>query len=341
MYSIGLDISKATISIHVSLNSLDLEIENSAKGLKSFYSKLKKLYKKELEKVVFVYEPTGSYSALITKFCANKNIKAFIINPKQSSNFAKALGYRSKSDKIDAKMLSLSISIAKQSEIKVPVINATAEDIKELMSYYIFTVKQRVAVQNHHEALNVKDGNSYALKDLKKRIKEMKQKEDEIIQKIDDIIKEDDKLLNDYENIKTIPGIGTITAIVLLHLFIKYPQANQKQIVSLVGLDPVIKESGTSLNSKPRISKSGSRLYRGVLFMATMVSIKYNDQMRTFYDRLKTNGKHSTVAQIAVMRKLVVIAHSLYKNNSKYDVQVYQLACGSTQTKSENKEVFA
>jgi len=26
----------------------------------------------------------------------------------------------------------------------------------------MFTVKQRVAVQNHHEALRVKDGNSYA-----------------------------------------------------------------------------------------------------------------------------------------------------------------------------------
>ncbi len=63
----------------------------------------------------------------------------------------------------------------------------------------------------------------YALmKIIKKRVKELKQKEDEIIN-------EDEKLLNSYNNIKTIPGIGTITAIVLLHLFIKYPQANQKQ----------------------------------------------------------------------------------------------------------------
>jgi transposase len=339
MYSIGLDISKSLISVHVPLNSLDLEIENSAKGLKSFYSKLKKLYKKELEKIVFVYEPTGSYSSLITKFCANKNIKAFAINPKQSSNFAKALGYRSKSDKIDAKMLSLSISVAKPNEIKIPVINKTAEDIKELMSYYMFTVKQRVAMQNHYEALRVKDGNNYALKDLKKRVKQMKQKEDEIIQKIDEIIKEDDKLLENYENIKTIPGIGTITAIVLLHLFIKYPKANQKQIVSLVGLDPVIKESGTSLNAKPKISKSGSRLYRGVLFMPTMVAINYNEQMRAFYDRLKSNGKHSTVAQIAVMRKLVVIAHSLYKNNMSYDANVYKKACG-VKDKSKVEEVL-
>ena len=39
--------------------------------------------------------------------------------------------------------------------------------------------------------------------------------------------------------------------------------------------------------------------------MATMVAIKFNEQMRDFYNRLKDNGKHSTVAQIAVMRKLI------------------------------------
>ncbi len=63
--------------------------------------------------------------------------------------------------------------------------------------------------------------------------------------------------------------------------------------------------------------------------------------MKTFYTRLKANGKHSTVAQIAVMRKLIVIAHSLYKNNCEYDAEVYKKACGITQSKSENKEVIA
>ena len=70
----------------------------------------------------------------------------------------------------------------------------------------------------------------------------------------------------------------------------------------MTGLDPIIKDSGTSVKSKPRISKAGIKLYRGSLFMATMVAIK-------------DNGKHSTVAQIAVIRKLIVIAYSLYKNN--------------------------
>jgi len=341
MYSIGLDVSKASLSIHVPLNSLDFEIKNTLKDLKSLYAKLKKLYKKDIDKLVFVYEPTGSYSSLLTKFCALKNIKSFIINPKQSSNFSKALGYRSKSDKIDAHMLSQAISIAKEREIKVPVINATAEDIKELMSYYMFTVKQRVAVNNHHEALSSKDGNTYALKDLKKRIKELKLKEAEILEKIKDIIQEDDEIAQGYSNIKTIVGIGEVAGIVLIHLFIKYPNANKNQIVSLTGLDPVIKDSGTSVKSRPRISKSGSKLYRAVLFMATMVSIKYNNEMKEFYDRLKENGKHSTVAQIAVMRKLIVIAHSLYKNNTQYDKELYNKACGKIKTIEAEKELVA
>ena len=341
MYSIGLDISKASISVHVPVNSLNLEIDNTIVALKALYSKLKKLYKKDLDKLTFVYEPTGSYSFLTKKFCASKNIKSFIINPKQSSNFAKALGNRSKSDKIDAVMLSKAITIARTDEIRVPVIDETLETIKELMSYYKFTVKQRVALSNHLEALSCKDGNKYTLRDIKKRIQSFKNEEDKILNRIKEIIEADDELSTAYANIQTIPGIGKIAGIVLVHLFISYPKANKNQIVSLTGLDPVIKDSGTSVKSKPRISKAGVKLYRGSLFMATMVAIKYNEQMKDFYNRLKDNGKHSTVAQIAVMRKLIVIAHSLYKNSCVYDAKIYNKACGKYTDKSDNNELVA
>jgi len=341
MHSIGFDISKSTISIHVPLNALDLEIENTSKAIKSFYSKLKKLYQKELDSIVFVYEPTGSYSALLTKFCAQHGIKAFVINPKQSANFARALGHRSKSDRIDAQMLSKAIAVAREDEIRVPIVDNTVETIKELMSYYRFTVKQRVAMTNHHEALRHKEGNAYTLKDLTKRIKESKEKEAEILAKIKALIESDERFATAFFNIKSIPGIGDIAGIVLLHLFIKYPQANQRQIVSLTGLDPIVKESGTSVRSRAKISKAGSRIYRGNLFMATMVAIKFNDEMKDLYNRLKENGKHSTAAQIAVMRKLIIIAHSLYKNNRSYDPKIYRKACGNIQRKSQIEESVA
>ena len=75
---IGLDISKSTINVHIPNGSLDLEIENSKKAISALFSKLKKIYKKEASNLVFIYEPTGSYSFALTQFCALKGVKAFI-----------------------------------------------------------------------------------------------------------------------------------------------------------------------------------------------------------------------------------------------------------------------
>ncbi len=52
--------------------------------------------------------------------------------------------------------------------------------------------------------------------------------------------------------------------------------------------------------------------------MGVMTAIRYDKNFKVFYDRLKANGKHTTQAQIAVMRKIILVAHSLYKNNQQY-----------------------
>jgi len=324
MYSIGLDISKSSINIFVPKGALDLEIENTPKALKSLYAKLKKMYKKEIDKLIFVFEPTGSYSSLLHQFCASTHIKIFMINPKQARNFAKAIAQRNKSDVIDARVLSEALMIAKEKEIHIPIINPLVEEIKELMAYYKLKAKQRVQLSNHLESLDVKNGNTSLIKTIKAEVKSLKTQEDNIINDVYLIIKKDSILFKKFDVITSITGIGKIAGIVLLHLFMKYPNANQRQIVSLTGLDPVIRESGTSVRGKSRISKAGARLYRGTLFMATMSSTRHNAQMKTFYKRLKKSGKHTTVAQIAVMRKLIIIAHSLYKSEEMYDKERYR-----------------
>jgi len=325
---IGFDISKSTINVHIPQGSLDLEIENTNKAIKSLYSKLKKRYKKEVNNLIFIYEPTGSYSYQLDLFCSLKNIKAFKINPKQSHNFAKAMGQRGKSDKVDARMLSRSLHVARVDEIRVPALNPVEKEIKELIGYYKFTTRRRVQASNHLEALTIKDGSVYAAKDLKKEIKNLSTKEKEIISKIKELIQNNETLNKKFINIKSIVGIGDIGAIALMHLFIKFPHANQREIISLAGLDPVERTSGSSIRGKSRISKAGSRLYRGALFMSAMVAVRFNDEIKVFYNRLKDNGKHTTVAQVAVIKKLIIIAHSLYKNDCTYDADFYNKQCG-------------
>ncbi len=326
--SIGLDVSKDTISVYIPISHLSYEIQNSFEGIKKLISKLKKLYKKALNDLVFVYEPTGSYSELLKRYCAKKSIKTFPINPKQSHSFAKANGNRNKTDTDDAKTLSEAIVVAKDKDIIIPDINLVTENIKELMSYYKLIVKQKVMLKNHLESIEVKDGNNYIIKSLKKEILLLKDRADKIINEIKNIILNDKDLKNDYNNIKSIVGVGELGAIVLLYMFLKYPNANKRQLVSLAGLDPTRYDSGSSIHKRAKISKAGSKLFRGVLFMGTMIAIRYNKEMKIFYNRLKANGKQTAQVQIAVMRKMIIIAHSLYKNRQKYSSEVYKRACG-------------
>lgn len=329
MYSIGLDISKSSVNVHVPLGVLDLEIDNSLNSFKSLYSKLKKLYKKEIDKITFVFESTGSYSVLLYKFCADKNIKVFMINPKQARNFARAIAQRNKSDVIDARVLSEAIVVAREKEIKIPSLDPVTEEMKELMVYYRLKVKQRTQLSNHLESLTAKGGSKSLCRTVKAEIKSLKKSEESIIEEVHAILFKSEYLKAKYDAITSVKGIGKIGGIVLLHLFVHYPHANQRQIVSLSGLDPIIRESGTSIRGKSRISKAGSRLYRGTLFMTAMASILHNEQMKAFYDRLKANGKHTTVAQIAVMRKLIVVAHSLYKSGEIYNPELYKKTTGA------------
>ena len=318
MYSIGLDIAKSSIAVHIPKNHLDLEIENNAQALKALLSKLKKLYKKETDKLVWVFESTGSYSALIYRFCAEKGIKVFMPNPKQARGFAKAIAQRNKSDSIDARVLARSIVIAKKEEIKIPHIDPLVESFKEMIGYYRLLIKQESQLKNHKESLLAKGNNSPLLKSVNKQIKALHKEQQALFEKMRDTVRKDATLFPKLDAIASIKGVGELTALMLLHLFIRYPDTNQRQIVSLAGLDPVIRESGSSIRGRVRISKAGDKIYRGALFMPAMVAVRHNAKLKAYYERLKEKGKHTTVAQVAVMRKILVIAHSLYKSGEKY-----------------------
>jgi transposase len=311
-------VSKSTLNVHISKNNQDIQIDNTLTDVKKLYSKLKKLYKKEIEELIFIFEPTGSYSELLRKFCADKQIKCFIVNPKQFSNYAKALGVEVKNDEVDARVLAQAITLAKPHQIKTPVYDADVEQIKELMSFYKFTTKQTAQLKGHLESLVAKDGDKFSIKELNKSTAASKEREKRILGQVHEMIQGNPTYKKAYDNITSIVGVGQIGGIALLHLFIKYPEANQRQITSLAGLNPVYKQSGSSLQTLSKISKSGSVFYRGALFMGVMTAIRYDENFKAFFTRLKANGKHTTQAQIAVMRKMILVAHSLYKNDQQY-----------------------
>ncbi|MBL0703341.1 MAG: IS110 family transposase [Sulfurospirillum sp.] len=113
-----------------------------------------------------------------------------------------------------------------------------------------------------------------------------------------EIINSNEKYKKAYDNIITIKGVGEKSAIILLYLFLRYPNASRQHITALCGLDPIQRSSGTSVQHKERISKQGLSLVRAILFMPTMAAIQHNKEMKLTYDRLVERGKAKSLAQI-------------------------------------------
>jgi len=320
---IGIDVAKATLQIYIPKSDSDIEIKNNPEDLKKLYSKLKKQYKKEIKDIVFIYESTGAYSTILEHFSQEKEILCFKVGAYQSASFSKVIKNRSKTDKLDARMLSQMHILAKEKDIKVPKRDEKAHQIRSYIKYYQSLVKEHRRQSNYLEAATYNLEDSFILKQVKKKITSIEKEQSMIIEKILEIIKANPTFKQAYENITSIKGVAKKSGIILLYFFLKYPNASRGQITALCGLDPVQRSSGTSVQHKERISKQGLSLVRAILYMPTLNTIVYNPEMKVIYDRLVERGKPKMLAQMAVMRKVILLAHSLYKHNQKYDENRY------------------
>lgn len=310
MYYIGIDVAKKALSVFD--GKLSLEFENK-EGLKAFYRYLKKHYK-HFDNLVLIFEATGIYSHNLIEFCSLQQIQAYILNPKQSHNFAKSLGVRSKTDKIDAQTIWRYQSLIPKEKIRIPVIDPEAKMLASYLTSYQFIQGQRVAVSNHLES--VTDPSLRKL--LQAELRRKEQLEEQLLADIKVYIEEHPSLSEDYQRLMRISGIGEKLAFSLLTLFRHYQGTNRAQITALVGLDPIYKESGSSVKGKIKISKNGNRHVRKMLYLPTLCAIKNNKKIKVFYQRLLDNHKPKKVAVIAAMRKLLLVAHAVYRNKTEY-----------------------
>jgi len=321
---IGIDIGKASLEVYIPRGSVSCSFDNTRQGIRQLYGKLKKIYRKEFSDLIFIFEHTGSYSHLLASVCSEKETKAYIVRPSMSANFAKAVGNRNKTDKADAHMLYRMYATLSERPAKVPSIDQTAVSFRSMMGYYKHLQKERVRAQNYLDSVKCKNVEGPIAGRLEKKVRQLRKEEEEILALLREFIQKEPEYAEHVRNFQTVKGIGEVASLALLNIFLTYPETSKGELTALMGLDPVVRESGTSVRKKSRISKQGNRLYRSLLFMPAMMACNYNDEMKAFYQRLKENGKHTTQAQLAVMRKLILLAHALYKNKCPYDPEKHR-----------------
>ncbi|WP_146092061.1 transposase, partial [Xanthomonas codiaei] len=85
----------------------------------------------------------------------------------------------------------------------------------------------------------------------------------------------------------------------------------------LVGVAPLARDSG--LMRGVRHIWGGRACVRQVLYMATLVAVRFNPALRDFYQRLRERGKAGKVALVAAMRKLLVILNAKMRDQLAAD----------------------
>jgi transposase len=120
--------------------------------------------------------------------------------------------------------------------------------------------------------------------------------------------------------IETIPGLGKKTSIMLLVLTDGFERfTSSGELCSYAGLTPKIRQSGSSVRGKARISKMGNQKLRNLLFMCSFTACKHNKACKAIYDRIVAKGKSKKLALIVVCNKLLKLAYAIAKSGLVYD----------------------
>lgn len=119
--------------------------------------------------------------------------------------------------------------------------------------------------------------------------------------------------------LRSIPGIG-ITASALLVAYIGDISrfSSPEKLVAYIGIDPRVKQSGTSIHGKGYITKRGNVLLRKVLFQSAFIAKRHNLEFTKYYARKRIEGKHHTSIICALERKLIHVIFAVWKRRTPF-----------------------
>ena len=116
--------------------------------------------------------------------------------------------------------------------------------------------------------------------------------------------------------LQSVPGIGPNTSARLLASLPELGRLTQREIAKLVGVAPLNDDSGTRHGR--RAIWGGRAPVRQTLYMATLVAVRHNPVLATFYQRLRRAGKAPKVALVAAMHKLLTIINAMVKTQTSW-----------------------
>lgn len=315
---LGIDVAKAKLDVALRLPNGKFRtkvIPNNPQGFEALAVWLTRHNANEGLHVCM--EATGVYGEAVAEFLADAGHTVSVVNPAQIKAFGAASMVRTKTDKVDAKLIAEFCLAQRPEPWQAP--SPAVRELRALVARR--NALDAIRVQEHNRLLvaneEVQDNIQEHLDYLVKAIAEI---EEAIRRKVDD----DPTLKEQRDLLDSIPGLGDKTIPVLLAYY-GGPQRfhKAKEAAAFAGLDPRQHESGSSVRGKPRMSKIGHALLRKALYMPAMVAITRTAWGKAFRDRLAASRKPPKVIIGAMMRKLVHVAFGVLKSGLPFKPELH------------------
>ena len=331
---LGIDVSKPWFDVsllvvidHVKQPIVTERFDNNTAGLKLFKAWLKATRVTLDENSLLVIENTGVYHRQLWSFCSKHNLLIHIGN---AAHIKWSLGItRGKNDMIDSVRLS-QYCCKQHDELKsTPALHPVFMKLKDLMSSRSRLVTQLHSTRNYIKELQCSNDKlllSTLEKAHKAAIEGIKKSILQIESLIDQIIEEDPLVYKNYLLIKSVPGIGHLTAVYIICCTNNFvSKVTGKQLASYAGVVPFEHSSGVSIKGRNRVHKMANKDLKKMLHLCALTAIKYYPEFKQYFDRKKAEGKNGMLVLNAIRNKLVLRVVAVINKQQPY-VDNYKLA---------------
>jgi transposase len=335
--------ASAVVGIDVSKDSLDVYLideqgqgkflppcVNSSTGFAQVASAIAEQGQaREGQPIWLILEPTGGYEQPLAHFAHEKGWWVSLPNPRQVRDWARGMGARSKTDRLDAQWLA-----RYGRDRRPPLWRPMGEDVALLSD--LLDRRQDLAQmcrqeRNRVHALQGQNRYKGIIKtNIENNLERLETSLAEIEGEIETHLDDHPELKKQARMLQQVPGVGSRTVLPILVLCSRWSaltngQGSAKALTAYVGLDPQLHESGRTVHRRATISRQGDPSLRQLLFMGALGGThSHSSALHIFYERLLSAGKPKMVALVAASRKILVWCWGVFRDDKPFDPQ---LAC--------------
>ena len=305
VFNVGADVAKDEVVVACADGSFPVrKLTNQRTALRSFLKSL------PLGSRIGM-ESTGIYHNLLADLACKQGLVVYVLNPKDARHYARGVGLRSKTDRVDAELIARMIE---REHASLHAWIPPTPDQREIDQL----IKRRSKLVSMREGLGMSlKGMAAFNADLKATRKRFDQIIAHIDQRIQTLTEANPERKEHVTQLRTINGVGALVGAALVNTLERMPLKSADAFVAFTGLDPRAADSGKH-RGKRRISKRGPSELRRLLYLAAMAA-KKTKTWKPIYEHYREKGLSGTESVVILARRIARTAWSMYTYKTDFD----------------------